>query len=120
MCRSANDAAFLAGVAQDDLCAAWWLVALRGLRRGELAGLRWTDVDLQAAELTVAQQETPWQDPGYVFTTADGEPLRPGLPHRPVPPAGSAGWWQPPDSRRSGCTIYAKAPPRWRWPRIPI
>ncbi|MFC5826155.1 site-specific integrase [Nonomuraea insulae] len=30
--------------------AAWWLAALRGLRRGELAG------DLQAAELTVAQQ----------------------------------------------------------------
>ena len=30
--------------------------ALRGLHRGELAGLRWTDVDLHAAELTVTQQ----------------------------------------------------------------
>ncbi|MEU8401759.1 hypothetical protein AB0C28_41775 [Nonomuraea sp. NPDC048892] len=49
-------AAFLADVAQDDLYAAWWLAALRGLRRGELAGLRWTDSDLQAAEPTVAQQ----------------------------------------------------------------
>ncbi|WP_431932932.1 hypothetical protein [Nonomuraea jabiensis] len=115
-------AAFLTGVAQDRLYAAWWL-----------AGLRWTDVDLQAAELTVTQQRvhadgqvmvgppksaascrvaaldaetirvlrrhrerqeqlsatagTRWQDSGYVFTTADGAPLRP-LPHRPVPPAG--------------------------------
>ncbi|MFI6393726.1 hypothetical protein [Nonomuraea sp. NPDC050540] len=47
---------FLADVGQDRLYAAWWLAALRGLRRGELAGLRWTDVDLQAAELAVAQQ----------------------------------------------------------------
>ncbi|MGW4956430.1 tyrosine-type recombinase/integrase [Nonomuraea sp. NPDC004186] len=49
-------AAFLTGVAQDRLYAAWWPAALRGQRRGELAGLRWTDVDLQAAELTVTQQ----------------------------------------------------------------
>ncbi|MFI9837544.1 hypothetical protein ACIHFD_10955 [Nonomuraea sp. NPDC051941] len=49
-------AAFLTGVAQDRLYAAWWPAALRGLRRSELAGLRWTDVDLQAAELTVTQQ----------------------------------------------------------------
>ncbi|MFI7128868.1 tyrosine recombinase XerC [Nonomuraea sp. NPDC050153] len=116
-------ALFLAGMTQDRLYAAWWLAALRGLRRGELAGLRWTDVDLHASELTVAQQrvhadgqvvEGPpksaasfrvvaldaesvrvltrhreyqeqlcatagsrWQNSGFVFTTAEGTPLRP-------------------------------------------
>ncbi|MEV4364120.1 site-specific integrase [Nonomuraea sp. NPDC049625] len=88
-----------------------------------MAGLRWTDVDLQAAKLTVTQQRvhadghvvvgppksaascrvvaldaetvriltrhrerqeelsaragTRWRESGYVFTTADGAPLRP-------------------------------------------
>ncbi|MEV4471348.1 hypothetical protein [Nonomuraea sp. NPDC049504] len=46
-------ATFLAGVTQDRLYAAWWLAALRGLRRDELTGLRWTDIDLQTAELAV-------------------------------------------------------------------
>jgi len=30
----------------DSLFALWWLIALRGLRRGEACGLRWTEVDL--------------------------------------------------------------------------
>ncbi|MFB4285586.1 site-specific integrase [Nonomuraea sp. MTCD27] len=34
----------------------WWLVALRGLPRGEVAGPRWVDVDLERRELTVAHQ----------------------------------------------------------------
>jgi integrase len=43
----------------DDRLAALWTVALHsGLRRGELAGLRWRDVDLAAGTLTVAQQRT--------------------------------------------------------------
>lgn len=32
------------------------LVALRGLRRGEAAGLRWADVDLDAATVTITHQ----------------------------------------------------------------
>jgi len=36
----------------------WWLVALRGLRRGEACGLRWADVDLDHRCLTVTQQLT--------------------------------------------------------------
>ena len=41
-------ATFLAFVAQDRLAVIWRLIALRGLRRGKAAGLRWTDVDLDA------------------------------------------------------------------------
>ncbi|GGK44046.1 hypothetical protein GCM10010124_41120 [Pilimelia terevasa] len=49
-------AAFLKHVADDRLAAMWWLIALRGLRRGEAAGLRWVDVDLDAGILTIEQQ----------------------------------------------------------------
>ncbi|MBD3941650.1 site-specific integrase [Microbacterium sp. NEAU-LLC] len=34
----------------------FWVAAATGLRRGELAGLRWVDVDLSAGRLIVAQQ----------------------------------------------------------------
>ncbi len=34
----------------------WWLVALRGIRRGEACGLRWDDVDLEQRCLSVMQQ----------------------------------------------------------------
>jgi integrase len=46
-------AAFLASVADDRLCMAWQC-SLYGLRRGEVLGLRLSDVDLDAATLTVA------------------------------------------------------------------
>lgn len=49
-------AAFLAGIAQHRLYAAFHLIALRGLRRGETAGLRWCDLDLDAATLFVSHQ----------------------------------------------------------------
>jgi integrase len=34
----------------------WWLIALRGLRRGEAAGLRWIDVDLDEKVIMINQQ----------------------------------------------------------------
>ncbi len=49
---------FLDAVADDRLVALWTLALHTGLRRGELAGLRWVDVDLEQGTLTVAQQRT--------------------------------------------------------------
>jgi integrase len=45
---------FLA-VADADRLAACWRLSLYGLRRGEAVGLRWRDVDLKAATITVSQ-----------------------------------------------------------------
>jgi integrase len=47
---------FLTGVENDRLAALWWLIALRGLRRGEAAALDRDDLDSEACELTVARQ----------------------------------------------------------------
>jgi integrase len=49
-------AEFLRFVADDRLYAMWWLIALRGLRRGEAAGLRWIDVDLDEQVIMISQQ----------------------------------------------------------------
>ncbi|HWH28587.1 MAG TPA: tyrosine-type recombinase/integrase [Mycobacteriales bacterium] len=57
-------AAFLPVAAEDRLQAAWLLALLCGLRRGELAGLRWTDLDLEQRLLRVSTQRTTdanWQ-----------------------------------------------------------
>jgi len=45
--------AFLAAQEGDRLFALWRLAAMTGLRRGELAGLTWSAVDLDAASLAV-------------------------------------------------------------------
>ncbi len=45
-------ATFLASIVDDRLAHAWEL-ALCGLRRGELAGLRWADIDLDGKSLSV-------------------------------------------------------------------
>ena len=44
---------FLASVAGTRLEGAWHVAAMTGMRRGEVLGLRWADVDLEAASLTV-------------------------------------------------------------------
>ena len=37
------------------LCAPVWLAIMTGMRRGEILGLRWKDVDLEAGQLAVCQ-----------------------------------------------------------------
>jgi integrase len=44
--------AFLTQVRDDRLYALWILVATTGMRRAELAGLRWSDLDFARARLT--------------------------------------------------------------------
>ena len=52
---AATARAFLTATADDRLAALWALALTRGLRRGELAGLRWSAVDLAAGTLTVTR-----------------------------------------------------------------
>jgi hypothetical protein len=47
---------FLKGVEKDRLAALWWLIALRGLRRGEAGALDREDLDPEACELTITRQ----------------------------------------------------------------
>jgi len=47
--------AFLTFVRGDDLFALWRLAAVTGMRRGEACGLRWSDTDLDAGTVTIAQ-----------------------------------------------------------------
>jgi integrase len=47
--------AFLSSVSNDRLLAAWSLLLTRGLRRGELAGLRWDAVDLEGRSLRITR-----------------------------------------------------------------
>jgi integrase len=46
---------FLAGVRNDRLAAAFVLLATTGARRGEVLGLRWSDVDLDAGRAAIRQ-----------------------------------------------------------------
>jgi len=46
---------FLSGVGPSRLYPLWLLLAATGMRRGEVVGLRWKDVDLKAGRLAVRQ-----------------------------------------------------------------
>ena len=55
---TAEAARFLTATADDRQYALWVVSLHTGMRRGEVAGLRWKDVDLKRATLTVSQQRT--------------------------------------------------------------
>jgi integrase len=60
--------AWLAHIAGDRLYGVWYLAMTTGMRRGELAGLHWVDVDLESGtvrvrwELTVVDNRPTWVD----------------------------------------------------------
>jgi len=49
---------FLDAIADERLYALFHLIGFTGMRRGEAIGLRWADVDLEAAHVVVSQQVT--------------------------------------------------------------
>jgi integrase len=52
----AQTAAFLNAIRDHRLYAAYHLIALRGLRRGEACGLRWCDIDLDSGTAIICRQ----------------------------------------------------------------
>ncbi len=54
----AQSATFLASVCGERLFALWLVALHTGIRRGELAGLRWRDVDLASGKVSIVVQRT--------------------------------------------------------------
>jgi integrase len=52
---AAEASKFLTSVSDDRLRAAWWLLLGRGLRRGEISGLKWSNIDLEGGVLRVVE-----------------------------------------------------------------
>jgi integrase len=65
---------FLSGTAADRLSGAWWLLGTTGMRRGEVLGLRWSDVDLEAGRVQIRRTLNVTDverkgEPGYSWGT---------------------------------------------------
>ena len=68
-------AAFLAwSVKHSEFHAAWYVLAMTGMRRGELLALRWQDVDQAAGTATVARSATLVRVRGKGATVVIGPP----------------------------------------------
>jgi integrase len=60
--------AFIRATADDPLAALWRVAAMTGMRRGEILGLRWVDVDIDRGTLAVVQSRV--RGDGVVETTS--------------------------------------------------
>jgi integrase len=58
---------FLQHTEDDELHAAWFIAASTGVRRSELLGLRWSDLDLEAGYLQVRRTVVPGPDGAYHY-----------------------------------------------------
>jgi integrase len=78
---SASECArFLAHVRHDRLHPLYLLALIRGLRRGELAGLRWADVDLDAGRISIVQARVCVPGVGVVVSEPKTERGRRTIP----------------------------------------
>ena len=75
---------FLTHVADDRLYAAW-LLTMHGLRRGEVLGLRWSDLALEGTEPTLAVRQTRVLVHASVVTIGEPKTAR-GRRILPLPP----------------------------------
>lgn len=76
---------FLLHVQSDEFFGLWRLAATTGLRRGEVLALRWKDIDLEGASLSVNQQR--------VKGSRHKQSERGQFEYRPRRLARDAGWW---------------------------
>lgn len=74
---------FLAAASADRLSALWALALNTGMRRGELCGLRWPQVDLEAGALLIDRQRTITMESEIVEDTPKSEA---GIREIPLPP----------------------------------
>jgi integrase len=81
--------AFLAWSASaSPLHAAWYLLAMTGMRRGELLGLRWRDIDLDAGTVSVHRSVGAGQQLRYRLAALRQGHRPPARPARAMGPAG--------------------------------
>ncbi|WP_231748754.1 site-specific integrase [Mycobacterium sp. M26] len=68
---------------RDDRLAACWLLTLAGLRRSDVLGLRWSDVDFDAGTVSVAQGRVVVQGVGTVTGDPKSKRSRRAFPMTP-------------------------------------